>query len=69
MIKYQKNKETYIKISCLVIISYIASFSGYLFDQIPVLMNDYELLRNTKKYYNNILKQNLKKKLFQNIKK
>ena len=66
VIKYQKNKETYIKISCLVIISYIASFSGYLFDQIPVLMNDYELLRNTKKYYNNILKQNLKKKVFQN---
>lgn len=66
VINYQKNLDNYIKISSLVIISYVASFSGYLFDQIPVLMNDYELLQNTKKYYNKILKKKTIKQNFKN---
>ena len=58
VITKQQKITSFIKISSLVIVAYITSFSGYLFDQLPVLMNDYELLQNTQKYYNKIIQKN-----------
>lgn len=42
------------KTSSLIFVSYLTAFSKYLFDQFPVLINDYLYLKNSENYYQNI---------------
>ena len=66
IINYQKKIKAFTKISSLIFISYLIAFSTFVYDEIPLLINDYRMLENMTKFYNTIIGGGSKKVLFNN---